>query len=107
MKKLLVKTTYEYNHADGYYTAAGNIHSRINHKAEYPNGNVHILNVGTKHRDLYTKKDKLEDYVCRCIENDVRPFHYTDSQWKEVQNDLKNEYHTDRCEANNAYLYEY
>jgi hypothetical protein len=78
------------------YTYETNVHNRINHKAT---SLYHIKEISKNYNRIKTKEERLEDYEFKCIEQGIKPFHFTNAQWEEVLIDIENEEHYERCLA--------
>lgn len=55
----------------------------------------------------WTKADKKNDYEFRCLEKGIRPFGYLDNLWEEYLNEVAHEEHSAKCEAKNAWRYQF
>ncbi len=54
-----------------------------------------------------SREDKLSNYIVRCLENNIRPFNYSDELWEEHVREVAHEEHTALCENKNAWMYKY
>ena len=104
MKNLLILTTSNYDRVNGgFEPSRGNINERITFRGSNKNG-FHILNYFE--REPLTKAQKLVNYECRCIEQGVRPYHYTLGEWEQTKRDIESEEHSERCASKDAWRYE-
>lgn len=104
---LLIARTAVYNNADGgyYFEKRFNIHQRINHKAS-DQRHYHISNMDLRGRPI-DHESRQNRYEVKCLEKGIRPFNYPDNLWNEYLRDIANEEHFNKCEAKNAWRYEY
>lgn len=94
MKNFLILTTSNYNRVNGgFEPSRGNINERITFRGN--NQGFHILNYSE--RLPLTKLQKLINYECRCIEQGIKPYHYTLGEWEQTKRDIKSEEHSERC----------
>ncbi len=101
---LIILKTSEYNYSIGGYEAirSFNINERISYRGL--NSPYHIRNNYPTVVDNF--KDARKDrYEVKCLEEGIRPFGYPDKLWNEYLSDVESENHTNRCEAQDAWMY--
>jgi len=105
---LRIKLTANHNAGEGTYSPVNygiDLHDRINHRGLlapfHINNSRPLKNVDNSHN---ARKDR---YEVSCLERCIRPYNYPESLWMEYLRDAESEEHTAKCEAKNAWMYEY
>jgi hypothetical protein len=81
-----------------------NLHERINYRGTNPV--YHIYNNAPFVQDI-SHNARLGRYEERCIENGIKPFHYTDEEFNYIMNDIAGEQYASQQAAKfeAAYIY--
>ena len=100
-----IQLTAEYNRKEGVFAPVSRLsmNERINHRATSP---YHALELSSPRVEL-TKAQKLLNYECRCIENDTKPFHYSEEQWEQHLRNVESDERAELCEARNSWMYQH
>lgn len=103
----IIRSTAENSAGDGIYIPFKrfNLHQRINHRAEYM-GAYHIGVCFAPPLDN-SHAARLDRYEVTCLEKGLRPWGYPENLWQEYLRDVADEEHIAKCEAKNAWMYEY
>jgi hypothetical protein len=116
MKKFLIQITSFYDKVNGGWKPVKrfSLHNRINYRGDKT---LHesIFAVGVKNHmsSLYempqteTKEQRLNSYENRCMEHDIKPFHWSESEWKQYQRDVESDEHSEMCAEKDSWRYEY
>lgn len=105
----LIKLTCQWSDKyDGYRPISRfSLHDRINYKVtDWAKSNQHINANYSFYYPTYTKEQRYDNYVCNCLERDLRPFGYNDELWEEHLREIGYEKSVSKIE-NEQYLYMY